>query len=123
MRSSSCQTLLLSEIRDTVEKCFGHRPLKHDKDVISVVATSSGKTLTFWMLLLFMPEGVELVITPLNILGKQNVDSLKNVGIEAITVTAETATEQNFQVCIISLYQTATWEVAIVNEKSDSGSQ
>jgi superfamily II DNA helicase RecQ len=109
MTSPYSQTRLLSEIRDTVEKCFGYRPclwqirvvqaiLKRDKDVISIASTGSGKTLTFWMPLLFVPEGIQIIITPLNILGKQNVDSLTKVGIEAITVTAETATEKNFQV-------------------------
>ncbi|KAJ7037743.1 P-loop containing nucleoside triphosphate hydrolase protein, partial [Mycena alexandri] len=71
--------------------------LKRDKDVASIAATGSGKTLTFWMPLLFVPDGIQIVITPLNILGKQNVDSLAKVGISAITITAETATPENFQ--------------------------
>lgn len=103
------QTLLLSQIRDNVALRFGYRPclwqirvvqaiLKHDKDVISISATGSGKSLTFWMPLLFVPEGIQLVITPLNILGQQNVDTLAKVGISGISITAETATEANFQV-------------------------
>ncbi|KAF8240039.1 hypothetical protein L208DRAFT_1235026 [Tricholoma matsutake] len=55
--------------------------LKNDKDVASIWATGSGKTLTFWMPLLFMPEGIQIVVT-LNILGKQNVDTLAKVGIK-----------------------------------------
>ncbi|KIM36196.1 hypothetical protein M413DRAFT_78603, partial [Hebeloma cylindrosporum] len=128
MRSPSCsQTLLLSEIRDTVEKSFGHRPclwqilvvqaiLKHDKDVISIAATGSGKTLTFWMPLLFIPEGVQVVITPLNILGKQNVDSLKKVGIEAITVTADTATEKNFQAISEGKYRAIVTNIETISK-------
>jgi ATP-dependent DNA helicase RecQ len=101
--------LLLSEIRDKIEGVFGYRPclwqikvvraiLKRDRDVVSIAATGSGKTLTFWMPLLFIPDGIQIVVTPLNILGKQNVDSLAKVGISAITITADTATAENFQV-------------------------
>ena len=72
--------------------------LKHDKDIISIVATGSGKTLTFWMPLLFKKDGIQIVITPLNILGKQNVKSLVKMGIQGITVTAENATMQTFKV-------------------------
>jgi len=35
---------------------------------------------------------------PVNILRKQNVESLGKVGIKAISITAETATAENFQV-------------------------
>ncbi|KAJ7467071.1 hypothetical protein FB451DRAFT_1002334, partial [Mycena latifolia] len=56
--------LLLSKIRDRVEAVFSYRPclwqlkvvcviLKRVKDVASIAATGSGKTLTFWMPLLF----------------------------------------------------------------------
>ncbi|KAM6493489.1 P-loop containing nucleoside triphosphate hydrolase protein [Amanita muscaria] len=56
-----------------------------------------GKMLTFWMLLLFRPLGVLLVITPLNILGKQNVDTLEKAGIDSIFISAKTATNENFR--------------------------
>ena len=52
----------------------------------------------FWMPLLFIPDGIQIVVTPLNILGKQNVDTLAKVGINAVSVTAETATAATFQV-------------------------
>lgn len=93
-----------------VENTFGYRPclwqirvvealLKRDKDVVSISATASGKTLTFWMPLLLVPDGIQIVVAPLNILGKQNVDSLAKVGIRSICISAETATEENFKVC------------------------
>jgi ATP-dependent DNA helicase RecQ len=50
------------------------------------------------MPLLFIPEGIQIVVTPLNILGKQNVDTFAKVGINAVLVTAETATAATFQV-------------------------
>jgi superfamily II DNA helicase RecQ len=107
--ATTSQTLLLSQIRDRVERCFGYRPclwqirvvqalLKNNKDVVSISATGSGKSLTFWMPLLFIPDAVQIVITPLNILGKQTVETLGKVGIQAITITAESATVENFQV-------------------------
>jgi hypothetical protein len=37
-------------------------------------------------------------VTPLNILGKQNVDTLAKVGINSVSVTAEMATAATFQV-------------------------
>ena len=108
-QSQTSDMLLLSQVRDQVESLFGQRPclwqirvvqaiLKNDKDVVSVSAMGSGKTLTFWMPLLFIPDGIQIVVTPLNILGKQNVDTLAKVGINAVSVTAETATAAIFQV-------------------------
>jgi ATP-dependent DNA helicase RecQ len=115
MAPLNLDNLLLSEIRDKVQAVFGCRPclwqlkvvraiLKRDKDVASIAATGSGKTLTFWMPLLFIPDGIQVVVTPLNILGNQNVDSLAKVGISAITITTETATAENFQVCLLSAH-------------------
>jgi len=54
--------------------------LKNDNDVVSILATGTGKSLTFWMPLLFILEAVQIVITPLNILGRQNVETLGKVG-------------------------------------------
>ncbi|KAJ7767609.1 P-loop containing nucleoside triphosphate hydrolase protein [Mycena metata] len=71
--------------------------LKRDGDVVCISATGSGKTLTFWLPLLFRPQGIQLVISPLNILGQQNVAQLAAMKINGITITAETATYKNFQ--------------------------
>jgi superfamily II DNA helicase RecQ len=98
-----------AEIRKRTQEVLGYRPclwqirvveaiLKHDKDIISIAATGAGKTLTFWMPLLFKKDGIQVIITPLNILGKQNVKSLQTMGISGITVTAENATKQTFKV-------------------------
>jgi superfamily II DNA helicase RecQ len=72
--------------------------LKRDGDVVCISATGSGKTLTFWLPLLFKPDGIQIVISPLNILGQQNVAQLAAMKINGITITAETATAKNFQV-------------------------
>ncbi|KAH9833451.1 P-loop containing nucleoside triphosphate hydrolase protein [Rhodofomes roseus] len=71
--------------------------LKGDKDIISIAPTGSGKTLTFWMPLLFREDGIQLVVTPLNLLGTQNVTELKQHGISACDVRADTATAKLFQ--------------------------
>ena len=99
----------LLEIRQKTIRLLGYQPclwqiqvveaiLRHDKDIISVAATGSGKTLTFWMPLLFRPSGIQIIITPLNILGKQNVDALVALDIKGIVLSAETATAENFKV-------------------------
>jgi len=72
--------------------------LRGDRDVISIAGTGMGKTLTFWMPLVFRLQGIQLIITPLNILGEQNTTILDRLGIEAIFISATTATECNFRV-------------------------
>ncbi|KII90675.1 hypothetical protein PLICRDRAFT_697180 [Plicaturopsis crispa FD-325 SS-3] len=97
----------LLEIREKTFKLLGHRPclwqiraveaiLKHDQDVVCISATGSGKTLTFWMPLLFT-QGIQVIITPLNLLGNQNVQDLARLGIPAIAIDANTATAENFR--------------------------
>ncbi|KAG2079381.1 P-loop containing nucleoside triphosphate hydrolase protein [Suillus cothurnatus] len=52
--------------------------------------------MSFWMPLLFKP-GIQIIVTPLNQLGKQNVDSLAKAGMQSIAISAETATWSNFR--------------------------
>ena len=92
----------------TVEK-LGRRPclwqcdvaralLERKKDVVCISGTGSGKTLTFWIPLLFRPHGVQVIITPLNLLGAQNKDELGRWKIDAVALSRETATLENFKV-------------------------
>ena len=101
--------LTQSDIRDTTLKAFGVRPclwqiqvaealLKGENDVICMAGTGMGKTLTFWIPLLFRPDGIQIIVTPLNLLGQQNVESLAKAGIRAIAISAETATASNLHV-------------------------
>ncbi|KAF8185802.1 P-loop containing nucleoside triphosphate hydrolase protein [Mycena galopus ATCC 62051] len=89
-----------AEIRAKAVERLGYMPSRRglDGDVVCISVTGSGKTLTFWLPLLFRPHGIQLVISPLNILGQQNVAQLAAMKINGITITAETATRQNFQV-------------------------
>ncbi|KIM55781.1 hypothetical protein SCLCIDRAFT_133998, partial [Scleroderma citrinum Foug A] len=70
--------------------------LKGDKDVICTAGTGMGKTLCFWLPLLFRPDGIQIVVTPLNLLGAQNATSLAKARICAIAINSETATLANF---------------------------
>jgi replicative superfamily II helicase len=100
----------LSDIRSLTQSTFHHYPclwqaksveavLKRDRDIIVIAGTGMGKTLTFWMPLLFFPPGhIQVVITPLNLLGIQNMELLENAGIKAIFIGADTATSENFLV-------------------------
>ncbi len=108
-------TLSSTYIRDQTEKSFGKRPclwqikvteeILKGKDVVSIAGTGMGKTLTFWMPILFRPQGhLQIVVTPLNILGKQNVEILAKAGLRGIFIGADTATSENFQVCYCCLY-------------------
>ncbi|KAI0685473.1 P-loop containing nucleoside triphosphate hydrolase protein [Cytidiella melzeri] len=96
-----CSTVpSIEAIRQKGEEFFGSRPclwqaeldqaiLHGAKDVLAVSGTGSGKTLTFWLPLLFRAEGIQVIITPLNILGAQNKAQLAAKGIRAISVDAQ----------------------------------
>lgn len=101
--------LSISNIQKLTEEILNVRPclwqlkvvealLKRDQDVLCVAGTGMGKTLTFWMPLLFRPDGIQIIVTPLTMLGKQNAASLAKAGIKAIAINSETATPQSFQV-------------------------
>ncbi len=102
------ETPSLSAICDKAQEVFSKRPclwqlkiaeafLKGDRDIVCIAGTGMGKTLTFWLPLLFCPRGIQIVVTPLNQLGQQNVDSLWKAGIRSIAINAETATWDNFR--------------------------
>ena len=71
-----------------------------DKDILCMVGTRMGKTLGFWMPLLFRPSSIQIVVTPLNMLSRQNAASLAKAGIRAIAINSETATPANFAVSL-----------------------
>ena len=99
----------LSELRSHVEEKFGIMPCifqacsalaqLEQKDCITISPTGSGKTLTFWIPLLFNKGGITVVITALNILGDKNVAELAKLGISAVNITSDSATNELFKVC------------------------
>ena len=104
----------VKEIRDLVMAKLGKRPcwlqikitlaLYAKKDVVAVAATGAGKTLSFWIaLLMALEEGQDkmiFVVTPLNLLGKQNVEALDSdrAELSAIAVSSENANPATFEV-------------------------
>ena len=101
----------LEEMRTRIQDAFGVRPCDFQiqdtiaqlqrKDVVTISPTGSGKSLTFWTPLLFMKKGIIIIITAMNILGEQNVDDLAKLGISAVNITAENASDQLFKVSTI----------------------
>lgn len=108
--------LSYANIRTKVEEKFQKRPCRwqcqvaqsvlQGKDVIIDVGTGMGKTLAFFIPILFRPKKVQIIVTALNVLGKQNVEQLEKAGISAISISSDTATHDNFRVsshlCIIA---------------------
>lgn len=100
------------DVQNDVESKTGIRPclwqiavvrlILKQQDVITVAATGSGKSLTYWMALLYIKYGIVLLVTPLKLLGKQFVEVLTGNKITAVSMTAANATNQLFEVRSIS---------------------
>ncbi|KAJ3560311.1 hypothetical protein NP233_g10922 [Leucocoprinus birnbaumii] len=80
----------LYQIRDALAQLRG-------EDVITIAATGSGKTLTFWIPLLYIEDDFIFLITALNILGDQNVKELKAAGFSAINLLPENCTDEVYE--------------------------
>ncbi|CDO76586.1 hypothetical protein BN946_scf184950.g12 [Trametes cinnabarina] len=49
------------------------------------------------MPLLFRPDGIQVIITPLNVLGEQNTRQLQAIGVRAIAISGKNANAKNFE--------------------------
>ncbi|KAH9833827.1 P-loop containing nucleoside triphosphate hydrolase protein [Rhodofomes roseus] len=102
----------ITRVRDLVRRTFQKRAClfqvkiglairQRKNDVVGIAATGSGKTLSFWLPLLMALEDGEdkcmIVVTPLNLLGKQNIDLLEKAGISGVAVDRSNATNETFQ--------------------------
>lgn len=67
------------------------------KDVITIAPTGVGKTLMFWIPLLFNHDGIVVLITALNGLGDQNITELQQLGISTVNLTGANATDSTIQ--------------------------
>ena len=102
----------VKKVRDIVQAKFRKRPcwyqvktalaLYAGKDVIGCTSTGAGKTLSFWIpLLMALEEGYEamtIVVTPLNLLGKQNQELLEKAELSAIAVSMRNANRETWKV-------------------------
>ncbi|KAF9565288.1 P-loop containing nucleoside triphosphate hydrolase protein [Agrocybe pediades] len=105
----------IDEVRTCTEKAFGVSPRLfqiedtisqlEQNDTITISPTGSGKTMTFWMPLLFNGGGIKIVVTSLNILGDQNVNQLARLGIKGINLTGANSTDQVFKEIEQGLYR------------------
>lgn len=117
--ASSVRTWSIEDIRNLVTKRFNKRAcwfqirvalaLRSGKDVVGIAATGSGKTLSFWILLLMsLEEGRDsmvVVVTPLNLLGRKTVEELSGVGVKAVAVDSKSANTKLFDVRNDLLYK------------------
>ncbi|KAG6852510.1 hypothetical protein C0991_011335, partial [Blastosporella zonata] len=91
--------------------------LYEGKDVVGCAATGAGKTLSFWIPhLMSLADGkkdvLTFVVTPLNILGKQNERMLAGVSIMAVALTGDNANEQTFK-----SIENGKYSVVVINPK------
>ncbi|KAI0040176.1 P-loop containing nucleoside triphosphate hydrolase protein, partial [Auriscalpium vulgare] len=111
----------LGDIRTAAEEQLGRSPclwqlevgrelIDRKTDIISTAATGDGKTLTFWLPLLFNDSGVLIIITALNLLAEQNVQELARLNIPAIAINGRNKSKKIFQDLEDKKYR-----VAIVN--------
>jgi superfamily II DNA helicase RecQ len=99
------------EVQSQVEEVFGFKPwlwqirvvraVLAGEDVITVAPTGSGKSLTYWIPLLYIKHGITVVVSPLKLLGTQFAEMLGDNRISAISITAANATNELFEVRIL----------------------
>ncbi|KAF8230222.1 hypothetical protein L208DRAFT_1207242, partial [Tricholoma matsutake] len=66
-------------------------------DVMTIAVTGSGKSLCYWMVLLYVKYGIVFLVTPLKLLGKQFVETLERNDLHAMSMTAANATNELFE--------------------------
>ncbi|KAG6913530.1 hypothetical protein DXG01_006173 [Tephrocybe rancida] len=95
--------------------------LRAGKDVIGVVATGAGKTLSFWIpLLMALDEGLDkmaVIVTPLNLLGKQAEAQLNLAGLSCIAVNKQNNNPSTYKDIASGKYHVVTISPELLNEQ------
>ena len=96
------------EVQERIKEVFGFMPclwqihiicaILAGDDVITIAKTGSGKSMTYWMPVLFIKYGISIIVTPLKLLGSQFAQMLKDNCISAMSITAANATNELFEV-------------------------
>ena len=96
------------EVQEKVKEVFGFAPclwqihviraILTGDDVITIAKSGSGKSITYWMPVIFIKYGISIIVTPLKLLGSQFAQMLENNGISVISITATNATNELFEV-------------------------
>ncbi|KIK32775.1 hypothetical protein CY34DRAFT_27154 [Suillus luteus UH-Slu-Lm8-n1] len=115
----------LSLIEDAVEVTFDIAPCKFQlqcvqaqldqKDIITIAPTGAGKTLTFWIPLLFNNDSIVIFITALNGLGDQNIKELQQL---VIIVSPELVINDR---CFDDLWRVRDFTAHLFNITIDEG--
>ena len=96
------------EVQKLVEERIGIQPflwqikvvqmILEQWDVIEIAATSSGKSLSYWMALIFIKHGIVVLITPLKLLRQQFARVLEKNELKAVSMTASNSNNELFEV-------------------------
>ena len=80
--------------------------LLHKIDMVSSAPTGSGKTITFFLPMLF-ETGITIIISPLNMLGVQHAQSAKDFGYSALAISQSTFSAEEHKVSNLNSYLAA----------------
>ncbi|KAF7986896.1 hypothetical protein HWV62_12661 [Athelia sp. TMB] len=96
------------QVCEDVAQIFGYKPclwqirvvraILEEDDAITIAPTGAGKSLTFWLVLLYIKYGISVLVTPLKLLGAQFADALEDNMISVVNITASNATNELFEV-------------------------
>ncbi len=96
------------EVQAKVQAIFGCHPCRWQikvvckvlagQDVITVAPMGAGKSLTYWIPLVFVEKGIVMAVLPLKQLGSQFSTWLNEKGFPAISVTAENSSNELYSV-------------------------